>query len=241
MFKDKYFFIKVLMALVVVAVVVAVLTSNRKMPLSADIVSGNTSADALASDFLDWMTTADGSQVNNLVELSANSLKIRTNSDSLDISSTRNAWEQVVDKVVESKPQVTFKVSTEKVYEKTVYKDYSGKEISHDQYDSIRQKLQNQVEKELDKDKVIERYERTVTPSNELVKRWEKMFDAVMEEARRRMPPFEEKYKQIMYIDYKLKDGSIVRVFVRKIGDTYYVDESLLPDYRGNESNSTGD
>lgn len=56
MLKDKYLFIKVLMVLVVVAVVIAVLTSNSKMPLSADIVSGNSSADALASDFLEWMT-----------------------------------------------------------------------------------------------------------------------------------------------------------------------------------------
>ena len=54
MFKDKYLFIKVLMALVVVAVVVAVLASNNKEPLSADIVSVNTSAEALASDFLDF-------------------------------------------------------------------------------------------------------------------------------------------------------------------------------------------
>lgn len=241
MFKDKYLFIKALMALVVVAVVVAVLTSNNKEPLSADIVSGNTSVEALASDFLDWMTTADDNQIDNLVELSANSVKQRTKSDGLDITSSRNAWEQAVDKVNESKSQITFRVSTEKVYERTIYKDYSGNEITHDQYDAIRQKLQNEAEKELDKDKVIERYERTVTPSNELVRRWEKMFDAVMEEADRRMPPFEEKYKQIIYIDYKLKDGSSERVFVNKIGERFFIDESSFPDYRMIEHGSTGD
>jgi hypothetical protein len=241
MFKDKYIALKIGITIILVLVVIAFFTKDTRTPLSADIVPGNGSAEGLATDLLDWLNNADKQQVGELAEISAKSHAQLNNLQSIDIDSMNSTWSRILDKLAQSKQAVTFKIASERILDKTIYKDYNGQSVSKERYDQIRQGLQNKLEKELDKDKVIQRYEQTVTPSDELVKRWDKMFDKVMEEADRRMPPIEYTYKNLMYVEYKLKDNTEIKVYIKQTGDRYYLDESMYPDVISTDEKSTGD
>lgn len=233
--------INIIIAALFVLIFVGILVNDSQIPLSADIVTGNGSSESLAIDFLDWMYNADNNQVNKLTDIYVQGYNQANRPKVIDFNSTISIWKSIIDDINNSKSNITFKIKEESVLDHINYKDFNGRIISKEKYNVIKRKTQVDVEKEIDKEKVIERYDKSITPSNELVKRWSEVFDKVMEEADRRMPPVEKIYKTLTYIEYTLKDKTNIRIFIKQIDNKYYIDENTPPAKIVHESNPIGD
>lgn len=238
---DRYLALKIIIAVFFGLIFLAILTNNNQIPLSADIITGNSSPEGLAIDFLDWMNNADNQQVDDIAQIYVKGYFQANKPKTIDFDTSKSMWMSIKEDINKSVPEVTFRIKKESVYDHNVYRNSNGQIITKEKYNELKRNLQIEVEKEIDKEKIIERYNKSISPSNELVKRWDEMFEEVMDEADRRMPPIEKIYKSRTYIEYTLKDKKNIRVYINEINNRYYIDENSAPAIIEHESNPIGD